>query len=114
MTQTYHLNARQQEILIEQEFPFKRLKLIKARCNRPVSSHPLAGLNLNLQNSRQSFNLYSFTMPGDGSSFLTYNLLDRVSSLPHFIKDGFYRLIIRPESFVLDQQTEVMIEMEIM
>ncbi len=114
MTQTYHLNADQQEITIEQQSPFKRLRLIKAQSNRPVSSHPLAGLNLNLQNNRYSYHLYSFPSPSDSRLFASTNLLEQAARLPHLLKEGVFKLIIRPELFILDQQTEVVIEMEIL
>ncbi|HMO31412.1 MAG TPA: hypothetical protein PKE07_00300 [Lacibacter sp.] len=113
MTRTYLLNATQQEICIEQDSPFKRLRLLKAQSNRPVSSHPLAGLQLLLQNNRHSYNIYSFKSPNDSTSFITHNLLEQVGRLPHLIKEGFHRLTIRPELFQLDPQTEVLIEMEI-
>ena len=113
MTQTYHLNAEQPEIRIEQQSPFKRLRLIKAQSNRPVSSHPLAGLRLNLQNKQYSYNLYTFTSPSDSRFFSSTNLLEQAARLPHLMKDGILRLIIHPELFVLDQQTEVVIELEI-
>lgn len=114
MTQTYHLNAIQPEICIEQELPFKRLKLVKAQCNRLIGSHPLAGLSLNVQNNRHSYHLYAYTSPSDGKSFVSNNVLEQAARLPHLTKEGILRLIIRPELFELDPETEVVIEMEIL